>query len=126
VHKRHGASTRPPLILETNIIKPLINPESNAVLDGWHAAEMERSLVVGEEMHPHSARTSYGSWLNGQRRDGRVRAIQHRVHELVGVPEEFGEPIMQARMHAACSLSTAGEEHHLIFYWGGQEGETMP
>lgn len=55
------------------------------------AGHLERSEVVSDAVSRHEARTSSGAWLNGPRRDDAVRAVQHRIHAAVGVPEEFGE-----------------------------------
>ena len=70
---------------------PLFPPFSPSAPACPHPGHLERSEVVSDEVSRHEARTSFGAWLNGPRRDDAVRAVQHRIHGAVGIPEEFGE-----------------------------------
>lgn len=42
-------------------------------------------------------RTSYGAWLSHSWRDQTVEEIEKRIHNVVGIPREFGEGIYVLR-----------------------------
>lgn len=88
------------------LIKHFLSPEEVLHVLSL-AADMERSEVVADDHNTDDSRTSYGAWLNGPRRDSIVRLIQHRIHTLIGVPEEFGESLYVLRY----SLNQKYEAH---------------
>ncbi|EFN54375.1 hypothetical protein CHLNCDRAFT_135671 [Chlorella variabilis] len=75
------------------LIRDFLTPDETEHLIRQATGGFARSEVVAEESKQHEARTSYGSWLNGAKRDDKVLEIQNRIHRLVGIPEAFGESI---------------------------------
>jgi len=87
---------------------------------------MERSEVVADDREQDESRTSYGAWLNGPRRDGRVRLIQHRIHQLVGIPEEFGESLYVLRYAIGQKYEAHADQCSTGLTQPRKEGEKAP
>lgn len=64
-----------------------------------HVAEsgFTRSEVVSDAQAISQRRTSYGAWINGERRTETVYQIQHRIAQVTGIPEAFGESLYVLR-----------------------------
>ncbi|PRW59635.1 putative prolyl 4-hydroxylase 10 isoform A [Chlorella sorokiniana] len=75
------------------LIKDFLAPDEIEHLVHQATGGFERSEVVTDGEKRDTARTSFGSWLSGHKRSEKVRAVQHRIHELVGIPEAFGESL---------------------------------
>jgi prolyl 4-hydroxylase len=88
--------------------------------------DMERSEVVADDREQDESRTSCGAWLNGPRRDGRVRLIQHRIHQLVGIPEEFGESLYVLRYAIGQKYEAHADQCSTRLTQPRKEGEKAP
>lgn len=61
-------------------------------------SHLARSKVVSMANESMSdSRTSYGAWLSNSLRDEKVVEIEHRIHDVVGIPHSFGEGIYVLR-----------------------------
>lgn len=78
------------------LFRRLLDDSEREHLVALATGSFERSEVVSRKK-VDDERTSFGAWLNGRRRDEKVLEIQHRLHSLVGIPEEFGESIYMLR-----------------------------
>ena len=72
---------------------------------------------------PSPRSTSYGTWLSGSKRDATVLAIQHRIHQLVAVPEGRGG-VARGRGHGMICLpaATPGSMCLLPLTWAQSSG----
>eukprot|EP00887_Chlorella_sp_A99_P006413 scaffold3.g6413.t1 len=79
------------------LVRHFLSSEEVEHLIGLAGDEFARSEVVADGEKQQDVRTSYGAWLTGEKRDDVVLGIQHRIHDLVGIPEEFGESLYVLR-----------------------------
>jgi len=72
--------------------KSFISPEEAEALVHSAADKLKRSHVVASNVSNQvdNARTSFGAWPP---RDELMQKIERRIHNLVGIPREFGESI---------------------------------
>ncbi|KAL4458441.1 hypothetical protein ABPG75_013306 [Micractinium tetrahymenae] len=79
------------------LIRDFLTPDEIEHLVALAEGGYQRSEVISDDAQVSSARTSSGVWLSGQRRDDKVLEVQHRMHDLLGIPEPFGESIYVLR-----------------------------
>lgn len=80
-----------------------------------------RSEVVSDSEAISQSRTSYGAWMNGERRTETVYQIQDRIAQVTGIPEAFGESLYVLRyeqgqryeMHTDHCRANSGKEEAL-------------
>jgi 2OG-Fe(II) oxygenase superfamily len=77
--------------------KNFLSPDEVDHLIKTAESGFKRSEVVSDSQVVSQSRTSYGSWLNGNRRTESVYKIQDRIARVTGIPEAFGESLYVLR-----------------------------
>eukprot|EP01024_Parvocaulis_polyphysoides_P046983 TRINITY_DN44528_c1_g2_i2.p1 TRINITY_DN44528_c1_g2~~TRINITY_DN44528_c1_g2_i2.p1 ORF type:complete len:513 (-),score=80.66 TRINITY_DN44528_c1_g2_i2:956-2347(-) len=80
------------------ILRQVLTQEECKYLMDLAGPALTRSKVVAQaDKQTSQARTSFGAFLNGQYRDQKVEEIEHRIHDLLKIPYEFGESLYVLR-----------------------------
>lgn len=112
-------SEREPYILQHH---GFVSPQEIEELMELAEGHFQRSGVVADKSQS-DRRTSSGAWLSGGLRTDLVLDIQHRIHDWVGVPEEFGESLYVLRyLHVSRGKDFLGSCACLRVYVEGERG----
>ncbi|GAB4822020.1 hypothetical protein N2152v2_009066 [Parachlorella kessleri] len=79
------------------LVRGFLSGQEVEHLVGLAQGDLARSEVVSDQESRQDIRTSYGAWLTGRKRDAKVLEIQDRIHQLIGIPERFGESMYVLR-----------------------------
>lgn len=101
--------------------KEFLSPEEVDYLINLAESGFTRSEVVSDSQAVSQQRTSDGAWIKGERRTETVYQIQHRIEQVTGIPEAFGESLYVLRyqqgqkyeMHNDYCRATSGKEEAL-------------